>query len=168
MKTVMKKIGIIFIDCILTGVALIVFALFHHVLPREIVSENKVVESDDNIGVCDSNTKVDNSIYSKELVYTDDEYKSENISIKISHIDEDFGNGNVKYHVAEIHIKDIESFQTVFAHDKYGKGSSYREFMGAMYERSNAVIAVNGDYYGLNGNGIVIRNGVVYSSSKGK
>ena len=163
MKSIFKKIGIIFIDALLTGVALIVFALFHHVLPRDIKSENTIIESNDNINSCscdgNSNTN-DSDLYSKELIYTDEEYKSENISIKISHISEQFENKNVNYHVADIHIKNIESFQTAFAKDKFGKG--YNEWLKDIAKRNNAILAINGDYYGLNSKGVVIRNGVLY------
>ena len=163
MKKALKKILVILLDCILTGVALLVFALFHHVIPRDVKSENTVIESNDNICSCDTtgNNKVDNSdLYSKELVYTDEEYKSENISIKITHIDEQFENKNVTYHVADIHIKNIESFQTAFAKDKFGRG--YNEWLKDIAKRNNAILAINGDYYGLNSKGIVIRNGVLY------
>ena len=161
MKKVLKKIGVLLIDCIITGAALIVFALFHHVLPRDIESENTVIESNDNICSCESNNSIiDKYLYSKELVYTDEEYKSESINIQVSHLSENFGNGNVTYHVAEIFIKNIESFQTAFAKEKYGKG--YNEWLKDIAKRNDAILAINGDYYGLNSKGVVIRNGVLY------
>ena len=162
MKVVLKKIGLIFIDVLLTGVALVVFALFHHVIPRNIKSDDIVIKSDDDICSCDSKTPVDNSLYSRELVYDDDKYISENINIQLSHFSEDLGNGIVKYHVADIHIKNIDNFRTSFAKDKYGRG--YNEWLKNMYDRDKAILAINGDYYGLNSKGIVIRNGVLYRS----
>ena len=61
MKNIFKKIGIIFIDALLTGVALIVFALFHHVLPRDVKSENTVIESNENINSCSCDGQTNNT-----------------------------------------------------------------------------------------------------------
>lgn len=64
------------------------------------------------------------------------------------------------YHVADFYIRDITNYQTAFANDTFGKGQ--RESVINMAKRSNALLAVNGDYYGHGSSGIVIRNGTLY------
>ncbi|HOP66014.1 MAG TPA: phosphodiester glycosidase family protein, partial [Bacilli bacterium] len=69
-------------------------------------------------------------------------------------------NKKVVYYVVDIHLKDINCLQSVFAEDKFGIG--YKETVLSMAERSNAILAINGDYYGLSKYSVVIRNGIVY------
>ena len=68
------------------------------------------------------------------------------------------------YHVLDIYVRDISCFQTVFAKDQYGK--NIKEPTPDMSKRVGAVAAINGDYYGLREDGIVLRNGALYESEK--
>lgn len=83
-------------------------------------------------------------------------YLSEDISIRISTNEA----GGVVFHVADIHIRHIENFQTAFANDIYGKGQ--REYAWDISMQNEAVLSVNGDYYGAREDGVVIRNGTLY------
>lgn len=150
-----KKIKIFVIDIILAGICLCTFALFHHVIPKKLESENIIINSDEDICSC-----TNENVYSCELVSNDTSYKSNNISVEINSYNED----GIIYHVADVYIKNIESFQTVFADDTYGKG--YTEWITNIDKRSNSIITINGDFYGLTNKGIVIRNGVLYRSTK--
>ena len=73
---------------------------------------------------------------------------------------------NLIYHTADVHVKNIESIQTVFAKDSYGKG--FYERPHDIDKRVGALLTVNGDYYGLTNSGVIIRNGTVYRSSTNK
>lgn len=69
----------------------------------------------------------------------------------------------ITYYIADIYLSDITRLQTVLAQDTYGTG--YRESLTDMAIRGNAIIAINGDYYGNTSEGVVIRNGVVYRAN---
>lgn len=156
-----KSILIIIIDTILCGCCLIVFALFHHVLPKELESENIIIDND-NTNICNCNNE---QIYSCQTTSTDNSYVSENISIKIETFENKTSSGQIRYHVADIHIKNIKSLQTVLAKDKFGR---YYESILSMDKRSDAILSLNGDFYGLTNKSIVIRNGILYRSTKSK
>ena len=164
MKRSVKLVLIFIGDILFSGVCLIVFALFHHVIQRNYESEDIKIESTENISTCENNKNEDQGIFActckTEAVSNDDKYVSENVAITIEHINEP----NLIYHIADIHIKNIESFQTVFANDTFGK--NYAEWPTAIDKKSNAIITINGDYYGLTNTGVVIRNGVLYRSTK--
>lgn len=115
--------------------------------------------------------------FSDTVLSTATTYKSPRLSIELTQASFDSGildyseNGShkpygtmVSYTLADIfYISDISCFQTAFADDVYGVG--YEEGLGAMSQRMKAVLAVNGDSYSNNhhqGNGTIIRNGVVY------
>ena len=53
--------------------------------------------------------------------------------------------------------------KTAFANDKYGR--NIKEKTSEMAERKNAILAVNGDFYGSREKGFVLRNGKVYKTS---
>lgn len=156
-KKVLLKI---FIDIVLAGCFLIVFALFHHVISKELKSDGLVVDTSTNAFTCNCNTDK----YTCDINSTDTLYSSENIFISLETHDENISGKKVRYHVADIYVKDIKSIETVFANDKYGRG--YTESILDMDKRTNAILAINGDFYGLTSSGVVIRNGVVYRTEK--
>ncbi len=55
--------------------------------------------------------------------------------------------------------------KTAFAEDTYGKNVKAETSVTA--EENNAVLAINGDFYGAQNEGYVIRNGVLYRSTSG-
>ena len=62
-------------------------------------------------------------------------------------------------------LSSAEYLKTAFADDTYGKNVT--EKTSSIAEAHNAVLAINGDYYGAQERGYVIRNGVVYRDTKG-
>lgn len=164
------KMVVIDISLIITS--LCVFALFHHVLPMTRQSEDLVVDSssDKNNSVEESTNESDNVSWSEKfkdyfsdtVVSTENTYKSSNISITVDKKTQGSGSSLVTYYVADIYVLDIECFKTYFAEDTYGSG--YRESVLSMDNDTNALIAINGDYYGNQNNSLVIRNGIVYKS----
>lgn len=101
--------------------------------------------------------------FTKTIVSTDTTYSSENISVTVDQYVMGSGDNIVTYYVADIYLADIRSFQSGFADDTYGIG--YTERVLSMDKNLNAILAMNGDYYGNGGNGVVIRNGEVYRDS---
>lgn len=65
-------------------------------------------------------------------------------------------------YVADVEVTDGTSILSAFANNTYGRNIT--DTTSDMAEENNAVLAINGDYYGARQSGYVIRNGVVYRS----
>lgn len=74
--------------------------------------------------------------------------------------------GNTTVYVADVTLSSPEALSSVLANDTYGRNVT--EAPSSMAERSGAVLAVNGDYYGARQKGYVIRNGVLYRDTAAK
>ncbi len=70
---------------------------------------------------------------------------------------------NTNVYVADIVFSSVESVKTAFAQDTYGR--KITDKTSDMAGQNNAVLAINGDYYGARESGYVIRNGVLYRST---
>ena len=145
----------IFLDILIGAILLGIFYLVNYAIPREYKAEGKI-ESKENIVV----TSEEDKYFTKDVVITDNTYTSSKIAIKIDKVDTIVNSRKVVYYVADIRLKDIHSLQTVFAEDKFGIG--YTETVLSMATRNDAILAVNGDYYGLSKESVVIRNGSIY------
>ena len=217
----------ILIDILCAGLALTVFALFHHVLPREQESLGIVIRNPNetesgtggssglslpegavmiaSAGINDSasmgysakggrnggggkggsgtNGKGGSALtgesgdtaaeeddtpisekfadkFTDEVTVTDSSYTSPDISITVT----ENTVGRVTYYLADIYVRDITCFQSALAGDTYGSG--YRDSISDMALLNNALLAVNGDYYGNTREGVVIRNGVIYRANR--
>ena len=91
-----------------------------------------------------------------EVVQTDNSYKSHNVNLTITTYQE---NG-ITYHVADIYIRYIDNFISTFAKDTYGQ--SITEWPQDAAARHNAILTINGDYYGSRESGKLIRNYILY------
>lgn len=65
-------------------------------------------------------------------------------------------------YVADVTLSSAEALGAVLAQNAYGRNVT--ETPSSMAERSGAILAVNGDYYGARQRGYVVRNGVLYRS----
>ena len=63
-------------------------------------------------------------------------------------------------YTADIVVSSSEYIKTAFANDYYGKNVTDKT--SSIAQQNNAILAINGDYYGARENGYVIRNGVVF------
>ncbi len=66
-------------------------------------------------------------------------------------------------YIADIELSDVSYLKAAFAKNKYGK--NIKENTYAMAEVNNAILAINGDYYGFRNEGYVLRNGILYRDS---
>ena len=85
---------------------------------------------------------------------------------------QDYEDGNIKItytqyttndttiHVADVQLSSAEYLKTAFADNTYGKNVT--QTTSDIAAANNAVLAINGDYYGVQEKGYVIRNGVLY------
>lgn len=87
---------------------------------------------------------------------TQNSYEDDNIKITINEYKE---NDTVIY-VADIEISDIAYLKTAFAKETYGK--NIIDKTSTIANSVNAILAINGDYYGVQEKGYVLKNGVVY------
>lgn len=92
----------------------------------------------------------------KKTEITDSSYSDGNITISIDTIRE----YDTEIYIGEIKIKSPEYLKTAFANNSFGTNITQKT--SEIAESSNAIFAVNGDYYGANRNGFVIKNGVLY------
>ncbi len=95
-----------------------------------------------------------------EVIQTETTYQSANLNITLNHYTFSIKDEQQNVYVQDIYIRSIECLRRCFAKDTYGK--AIVESVQSMSDRSNAIGAINGDYYGHNNGGIVIMDGVMY------
>ena len=95
----------------------------------------------------------------KNAQVTDTSYSDGNISVNLTEktINE------TQVYVADITLSSSDYLKTALAQNSYGTNVTAKTSVTAA--ENNAILAVNGDYYGANSSGYVIRNGVVYRDS---
>ena len=87
---------------------------------------------------------------------TDTSYSDDKISITLT----EKTVSNTQVYIADVTVSSSEYLKTAFAQNTYGNNVTAKTSETAA--NNNAILAVNGDYYGANTTGYVIRNGVVY------
>ena len=92
----------------------------------------------------------------KTATVTDSSYKDDNISINLTETTVN----NTQVYVADVTVTSSDYLKTAFAQNAFGTNVTAKTSETAT--DNNAILAVNGDYYGANSTGYVIRNGVVY------
>ncbi|CAM1665583.1 phosphodiester glycosidase family protein [Streptococcus mitis] len=70
---------------------------------------------------------------------------------------------DTQIYVADVTLSSADYLKTALAQNSYGTNVTAKTSVTAA--KNNAILAVNGDYYGANSSGYVIRNGVVYRDS---
>ncbi len=178
--------AVILLDAFAVTLGLLVFALFHHVLPREAELEPLVLtsptptaepvaeplpseteepeieatpepEPEPEIG--DFSLSFPEQFTDGEIICTKNEYRSANVCVRYMSVQKGF----LLYHVADIYVRRLEYFRTAFAHGEFrNEGMSYSEPFETIASDNDAVVAISGDYYGGRLEGVVIRNGVLY------
>ena len=87
---------------------------------------------------------------------TDTSYSDDNISVTLT----EKTVSNTQVYIADVTVSSSEYLKTAFAQNTYGNNVTSKTSETAA--NNNAILAINGDYYGANTTGYVIRNGVVY------
>lgn len=98
----------------------------------------------------------DSTIDTSNATITKTSYNDDNIQITISTIEE----YDTIIYIADIYINDPSFLKTALAQNAYG--TNVTETTSSIAESNNAILAINGDYYGANEAGYVIKNGVLY------
>lgn len=89
-------------------------------------------------------------------VTTANSYSDGNISITLT----EYRKYDTTIYVADVQITSESDLKTAFADSSYGRNIT--EKTSKIAEDVNAILAVNGDFYGAQESGYVIRNGVLY------
>ncbi|WP_091709511.1 phosphodiester glycosidase family protein [Microbacterium sp. cf046] len=95
-----------------------------------------------------------------EAVLTDTSYTDGDTTITISTVTTGTGADTLTYYVADVVVDDATQLRSAFAKDQFGENIT--ENTSTIAAANDAILAINGDYYGFRDTGIVIRNGVVY------
>lgn len=90
---------------------------------------------------------------------TADSYTDSNLSITLN----EYTVSSSVVHVAEVKADSAKYLKTAFAQGAYGKNVTATT--SEIAESVNAILAINGDYYGAQEKGYVIRNGKLYRST---
>jgi len=83
-------------------------------------------------------------------------YKDDNISITVTKYREN----DTDIYVADVKVSSMKYLKTALADETYGRNVTAKTSETA--KNKNAILAINGDYYGARSSGYVIRNGVLY------
>ena len=145
---------------LLTGYA--VFTLLDaFVLPRDLVvlesaHEPEISENSAVSQVAEEAEQLPEETEQQEPIVTQNSYQSKNISIPIETIER----YNTQVYVADIQLADASFLKTALAGNTFGRnvGQTTSEIAKA----NDAILAVNGDYYGFRDRGFVMREGYLY------
>lgn len=92
-------------------------------------------------------------------VVTANSYTDDHISIILT----EYRENDTTIYVADVQLSSANYLKTAFARSAYGKNVT--EKTSEIAKDNNAILAINGDYYGAQENGYVLRNGVLYRNS---
>lgn len=124
---------------------------------RDGVSESEDISND--VRQTDSAGRDNDDISSVDDIYTDNSYQDNNISINITTQVYD----DTTVYIADVVLNNAGYLKTALADDTFG--TNITEKTSTQAESKNAILAVNGDFYGADKKGYVIKNGVVYRDS---
>lgn len=112
-----------------------------------------VAEETEEQNIVLENNQEETMVKTSETSYEDGE-----ISITLTEYREE----DTSIYVADIVLSSPEYLKTAFAQNSYGKNVTEKTSESA--EGVNAILAINGDYYGAQEKGYVLRNGTLYRS----
>lgn len=92
-------------------------------------------------------------------ISTDTEYHDDQIDIVLTTMRVE----NTTVYVADVQIADISLLKTALAGNTYARNLT--ETTSVQAANTGAILAINGDYYGAQERGYVLRNGVLYRAS---
>ena len=112
-------------------------------------SETRSTDTDSEIAETEEPTEA-------PVISTDDFYNDGNITVSVT----EYEYLGTSVYVADVKLSSAEYLKTAFAKNAYGRNVT--EKTSAAASRVGAILAINGDYYGAQERGFVIRNGVIY------
>ena len=147
-----------------TGIKESVEAAIEEKLKSTDNSTEKVVNNTDATSGSTANTSNSNTLTDVETVYGGTvigEYSDSNTSITLKQ----YRAYDSTIYVADVTVSDASALKTALANNTYGRNIT--DTTSNMAEDNNAILAINGDYYGARQSGYVIRNGNLYRNTSG-
>ncbi len=145
----------------LYAVAMSVFlaAVTGFVVLETFVLSSTAIVIDEKPIICDgdTNTPVVKDVQTSDTTYSETAtsstvYKSIKINI--------YTYEGTTVYVADVQLSTSHYLRSAFAKDTYGR--NVRQYTSDIAENHDAILAINGDYYGYRSAGLVIRNGILY------
>ena len=106
-----------------------------------------------------TSTSTTNAKTATNATKTNTSYKDDNVSINLTTKTV----SNTKVYIADITVSSPKYLKTALAQNTYGNNVTAKTSVTAA--NNSAILAINGDFYGANTTGYVIRNGVVYRNT---
>lgn len=103
----------------------------------------------------EENASVDTAVASNPVI-TDTSYSGNGVNIVVTTVRV----SSTDVYVADVQLSSAQSLQTALADGTYG--TNITQTTSDIAEENDAILAVNGDYYGANKRGYVIKNGILY------
>lgn len=145
------------------GVYVIVLVIFtvYMLLDTFVITKKLTVVSNQSGAVSGSSDSSGSNSSGKSgnVTKTSTSYEDDNIKITLT----DYRENDTDIHVADVTVSSSEYLKTAFAQSSYGRNVT--EKTSDIAESVNAILAINGDYYGAQESGYVIRNGVIYRAT---
>ncbi len=143
----------------LTTLALTLYTAFvlldAFVIPRAAVQQPEAVSSPQSVSPAVAAPAADSS----DVTQTDSLYRDSNIEINITTRNE----YDSTIYVADVKLADASLLKTAFAENTFGRNIKAKTSETA--QENDAILAVNGDFYGFRDDGAVLRNSVLYRST---
>jgi Exopolysaccharide biosynthesis protein related to N-acetylglucosamine-1-phosphodiester alpha-N-acetylglucosaminidase len=105
-------------------------------------------------GETETETEVETK--SSEPIITDTSYSDGNIQITI----ETVRLYDTAVYIADVQVTDVKYLKSAFAKGTYGR--NIKQTTSKMAKGNDALLAINGDYYGFRDDGFVLRNGILF------
>ena len=147
-----------------TGIKESVEAAIEEKLKSTDNSIEKVVNNTDATSGSTANTNASNTLTDVQTVdggTVIGEYSDSNTSITVKQ----YRAYDSNIYVADVTVSDASALKTALANNTYGRNIT--DTTSNMAEDNDAVLAINGDYYGARQSGYVIRNGNLYRNTSG-
>ncbi len=92
-------------------------------------------------------------------------YKSPTLGIEIHSetLQNQYDTDILNYTIADVYVQDLNELKTMAANDNFNR--KYSQPIEQIAGDANALLAISGDYYSNESEGVVIRNGILYRKS---
>lgn len=141
---------------VIYGIALTGYVVFT-LLDAFVIPKNVVVLNNNESSVSEDISTSESS--DKEAVITDTSYVTDDISINITTLRE----YNTNIYVADVVLSSTDSLSAGLAGGVLGRNIT--DTTSDIAAECNAILAINGDFYGFRDSGPVIRNGYLYRTN---
>ena len=159
MKTKLRPLCLVLADAAALCAFLLIFALFHHVLPG--VVAGRTDETPGENATFDFPGRFTDGAVEETNTENGYIYRDGSLALTVTYCEED----GVTYTLADFYVADLSRFRTAFAGGDFVTGTASSVLH--MAAENDALLAASGDYCGVRKErSVVIRNGRVYRTSK--